>query len=709
MEHTEEPATSHFWKFRKIGKTFQVRLESPDDLKDLRELDPKLWVALSCPVDGLEIDRETLSLVDSDQDGRVRIEEVLSAVDWTLHRLKDPSCIFRRGDLPLDAISVDNPEGAGILTSARQILSNRKDEELKEISVAEATDSRAIFGHSKFNGDGIVARDAIPEGDLAKTFDDIVKVKGTVNDLNGDPGIDSGRVGEFFAELKSYDSWWSQGEKNSEGKGDVFPLGAETPPAFDALAAVEKKINDYFARCRLGRFDERSLAALNREAGLFDSVAKEDFSVSRSEIADLPLARVTTEGELPLTGGINPEWTGRMEQFRTKVVQPLGIGDGETLSSEQWSQLLGSFALYRSWRESKPPTGVESLGMDRIRSLLQSDEEARFREILAAEIALGEKLKSVKEVEKLARMNRDLIRILRNFVNFTDFYEENQEAVFQAGVLYLDGRECRLCIRVADPAKHAVLGGLSRAFLAYCECRRKDSPQNFFIAAVFSAGDSANLLVGRNGVFRDCAGKLWDSTITKIVENPISIHEAFFLPYIRVGRFISEQIEKWATSRDKVIQQKMETGVTQVADKTKAQTAGQIGGMAAMVAAGGIALGAVGAGLGSLFSALGRLRYWEIPLVFIGLILLISLPSMFIAWMRLRKRTLAPLLDASGWAVNGRTIISFRLGRLLTRRAVLPPGSKIEIGQGASVHKGLLILLGLTLIVSAIGWGLILF
>jgi hypothetical protein len=113
--------------------------------------------------------------------------------------------------------------------------------------------------------------------------------------------------------------------------------------------------------------------------------------------------------------------------------------------------------------------------------------------------------------------------------------------------------------------------------------------------------------------------------------------------------------------------------------------------------------------LASLFATLGDLKYWELPLVFIGLILLISLPSMFIAWMRLRRRTLAPLLDAAGWAVNGRTLISFNLGHVLTRRAKLPPGASIQIVGGAVVSNWLWAALGLTLIASAVCWGYLLY
>ena len=58
----------HIWSFSTVGGVKRVNLESGQDLVHLAELDPKLWTALSCPVNGLEIDKATLQIVDSDKD-----------------------------------------------------------------------------------------------------------------------------------------------------------------------------------------------------------------------------------------------------------------------------------------------------------------------------------------------------------------------------------------------------------------------------------------------------------------------------------------------------------------------------------------------------------------------------------------------------------------------------------------------------------------
>ena len=47
------------------------------------------------------------------------------------------------------------------------------------------------------------------------------------------------------------------------------------------------------------------------------------------------------------------------------------------------------------------------------------------------------------------------------------------------------------------------------------------------------------------------AGKDWDATIIKIVEHPISIRQAFFSPYKKMAKLIEQQVEKFASTRDK--------------------------------------------------------------------------------------------------------------------------------------------------------------
>src|SRR3954452_11030242 len=115
----------HVWKFFRTGGLDQVSLETAEDLLALGELDQKLWVALSCPVKGTELDEQTLALVDANNDGHIHVREVVSAVEWAAAHLKKPGDLLTPGAaLPLAAINDLTPEGKTILSSAKHILSS---------------------------------------------------------------------------------------------------------------------------------------------------------------------------------------------------------------------------------------------------------------------------------------------------------------------------------------------------------------------------------------------------------------------------------------------------------------------------------------------------------------------------------------------------------------------------------------------------------
>ena len=63
--------------------------------------------------------------------------------------------------------------------------------------------------------------------------------------------------------------------------------------------------------------------------------------------------------------------------------------------------------------------------------------------------------------------------------------------------------------------------------------------------------------------------------------------------------------------------------------------------------------------------------------------------------MKLRRRTLGPLLEASGWAINGQVKINFLLGKLLTSKAELPKNAKRNLRDPLKTQnkKSMMILL----------------
>lgn len=302
--------------------------------------------------------------------------------------------------------------------------------------------------------------------------------------------------------------------------------------------------------------------------------------------------------------------------------------------------------------------------------------------------ALADARAKYMPLRKLLLLSRDYVLLLHNFVTLQDFYDLSDKlGIFQAGTLYIDQRACHLCLRVTDMPKHDLQAGLSGMFLVYCDCVNQTLNQKIQIVAAVTMGEVKNLTVGKNAVFYDRAGREWDATITKIIDNPISIRQAFWTPYRKFGQWVEDLINKRAAEKE---QKQFESITQNVEQKSQEMPSAEtavvaekkpepkpvapfdIAKFAGIFAAIGMALGMIGTMLVSVAQGWVALSWWQQILVFLGILLLISGPSMLIAWLKLRRRNLAPLLNANGWAVNADTIINVLFGATLTDMAKYP-------------------------------------
>jgi hypothetical protein len=685
---------AHRWKFYRSGGVDQVLLRDGADLLHLSALDEKLWVAVAMPIKGVHFDPKTLAALDLDGDGRVRLPEILRAVEWLDGNLKSLDDLFKKGDeVPLAAIQ-DGP----VLAGARRILANLGKSGADRISVADVADTAKVFAETRFNGDGIVPADAAEDPQVKQAVEDIVQVLGGVPDRSGKPGIDRPRLEAFFAEVRAVRDWQARADES------VNVLGDATTRAAAALNAVVGKVDDYFVRCRLAAWDGRAATAMQGSDGELAALAVLDLSITPAELRRLPLARIEAGRPLPLETGINPAWSAEMATLAADCVQPL-VGKKGALGESEWTGIKARMAAHLAWAASKPATSVEKLGLPRVAELAVGDLEAKIGALIVQDLALETESAQIAAVEKLCLLQRDFVDVLHNFVNFSDFYA-HKGAAFQAGTLILDGRSCRLCLEVTDVGKHGTLAAMAGAYLAYCECTRAGG-EKMTIAAAFTDGDADQLVVGRNGIFFDRKGRDWDATITKIVSNPISVREAFWSPYKKLARMIEEQVGKRAAAADKDSHDKLSSTAAQVAtaDKAPAKEDEKSKIDVGTVAAIGVAIGGIGAMVTGILTAFFGLGWW-MPVGLVGVMLAISGPSMLLAYLKLRQRNLGPLLDANGWAINGRAKINVPFGGALTDVAKLPAGAERSLKDPYAEKKtpwGLYLFL-VVLVVLGVTW-----
>ena len=520
-----------------MGGVTRVCIQSAEDIRHLGELDKKMWTVLSCPVNGLEISSDSLSLMDQDGDGQLRLKEVVATADWLCATLKDPQSLFEQSD----SILLDNIIDESIVAVARKIVESLK-LKVERISLADVQ----------------AAIDAI--------------------------AIET-------------------------------PEMPAAPFEADVIAAYKAKSPEYAAYFEQEKLQKLGLASI-------------------------------------------PEETPKPGMTEKKFIE---MGD----------------------QISKWESEVES-----IKSQVESE--------LAAAKAEFEPLR------KLLLLHRDFYRLLRNFVTLEDFYDNDDKTVasFQAGTLILDQRACKLCIRVNDLAKHDSQAPLSGMYLLYCNCENKKTGKKLQIVAAMTQGEIKNLNVGKNGIFYDNDGLDYDATVFKIIENPISIRQAFWTPYRKMAKWVEDKINKSAAEKDA----KAFDDMTAKADATVAnpnaeqKPAFDIAKFAGIFAAIGMALGMIGTALAAVAGGLASLNWWQLIIVFICILLVISGPSMIMAWMKLRRRNLAPVLNANGWAINADSIISVPFGMKLTEQVRFPftqnPAKKSPAGKIFLVIL-LLIVLGL--------------
>ena len=481
------------WSFANVGGVTRVRIQSAEDIRHLGELDKKMWTVLSCPVNGLEISSESLSLMDQDGDGKLRIKEVIATADYLCSALKNPQSLFEKSD----TLALDNIADEGIH------------------SVAE-----------KLAEDGKVSLAAVEAAIAAVSIE--------------------------------------------EQPVPAAPLEA------DVIAAYKAKQAEYAAYFEQEKLQKLGLAVIPEDAPK-PGMTEKKFLEMGKQIADYEAAKS------------------------------------------------------------------------------------------AAETANADALAAAKSVyaplRKLLLLHRDFYRLLRNFVTLEDFYDNDQTTIasFEAGTLIIDQRACHLCVRVADLPKHDSQAPLSGMYLLYCNCVNQKTGKSMQIVAAMTQGEIKNLSVGKNAIFYDNDGLDYDASVFKIIENPISIMQAFWAPYRKLSKWIEDKINKSASEKDAEVMGDMTSKAENVkVDETgkESKTAFDIAKFAGIFAAIGMALGMIGTMLVSVAKGWVTLTWWQQILVFCGILLIISGPSMVMAWLKLRRRNLAPVLNANGWAVNADAIIS---------------------------------------------------
>ena len=658
----------HSWNYDNVGGSTRVKITTGADIAHLGELDLKKWTVLSCPTTGLDIDDKSLKYIDADSDGRIRVNDIIATSQWLTAVIKDADLLLKGADsIDVEQFNLENADGLKLYNSAKQILVNLG-KEGSVISLADTKDITAIFAKTRFNGDGVITEQTPEDAEVAAVISAIINTVGSVADRSGANGVNAELIEKFYQALADYLAW-------NEAAVEA-PYGADTDKAIEAYNALDLKVKDYFVRAKLASFSPESAMKLDVQTALIESISADNLTGKTEEIAAYPIARITDKAELDIKATINPAWSSMFNTL-ISIVKP----KEKVLTEETWAAIGASFAAYNAWKAAKKGGEVESLGIDAIKKILADDKKLALLDFVAQDLALKETADGIDMVDKFLYIYRDFYRLLRNFVTFQDFYTRNKnvKAVFQSGRLIIDQRECRMCMLVTDMAKHNTMASASGMYLVYCDCTTKASPTKLNIVAAVTVGEIGDLVVGKNAIYFDNKGQMWDAVITKIIDNPISIGQAFWSPYRRMATTVENLINKTAADKDAAMMKDANAKINAApaakpaeGEKKAPTPPFDIAKFAGIFAAIGMAVGMIGTALAGILESFKGFAWWQYIGIFIGIMMCISGPAMIMAWMKLRRRNIAPLLNANGWAINASSKISIPFGETLTDIAKFP-------------------------------------
>jgi hypothetical protein len=653
----------HVWRFRRIGGMDQVVLKTGEDIAALSELDPKLWAALAMPTSQHRC-KEALSLLDEDHDGRVRVPEILHAVEKFRMAFTTLDILFDENS----AISLDRLKD-GHLREACVNAAHIAGAEVEGVDAAVVEKAISLYNERTFNGDGVVVPESAKDPHTAGIIETLIASGYQAIDSSGKNGVDNVALDAFAHDANIVLEWNAKGESIRRTLPDL-PFDAILP----AFRTISDVMDDYFRRCAVLDLAGTPDALKNLETQMAAALST-PLGNNAEALQALPLALPRADGLLALDAAYNPLYETEVKSFLDAVKTPYGLE--KELDKTAWSRIAADCRMYAAWTDSKPPVGAESIDPSMLSDILNGGSLDAIRTLITRDLAEAAHAEALHELHNILVLKKDLLKILRNFVTMDEFYG-SREGIFQSGRLFIDGRELELCLDVRNSTAHSSMAGLAGMYLIYCDITRTTGEKGSVVAAL-TAGDADRIYVGRNGIYFDNDGLDWNATITKVVIQPISIREAFLSPYKWLARTIEEFTAKRAGTAEAGRQNQLkEFAQKAVEQPTKApQAAEQIAPKkidVGTVAAIGVALGSIGVMITSILSLFIGMGVW-MPIGILVVFLLISGPSMILAAIKLRKRDLSPILNAEGWAINGRLKLNLIFGAALSHLGNLPPNS----------------------------------
>lgn len=654
------------------GGSFQLDIRSAKDLEALDIMDEAFWMSTSAPVFGLNCDKELIQILDTNKNGRILSSDVRDANSQLLKLLKNKENIDKRSEvLGVSDLDDSSDEGRLVKEALAEILKNLKLPDEHRLTLKELRNDKDILCNGLTNGDGIIPPNRVENEEVRQLIEDVMLCIGFEDDVNGNRGIGKEHLKNFLELARKYIDWKDSGEFSPE----ILPLHEKTSEAYEIYIEIKAKIDEYFQLCELKKYNSE-LKRLQKEPESPDYIYECSENIE-DYLLHSPLAPLKDSPVLRLTESINPYFAELLSKLQEQVLDEFLARPVTEVYKSDWKRVCSIFKPYETWLQSSNGIEVKAVDEARLRKYIKGEVADRLQSMIDEDLKLGKKLKVRKKLEEIIILQQNIIDFCNNFVSFPNLYDPEQRAIFEVGYLVIDGRIFNFNLPVEDVKSHSETAKRSGIFLLYLEVTGGKEDKPFFICTPVTSRKIGLLDVDKRGVLFDLDGKEWDAKVIKVVHNPVSLTEAILAPFRKISRMLMDAIDKISSDTEKELENKLKKTTSEIQkdlvqakpdpkSKSSSATARDL------MMTGSFTFAALGSSFAYISGTFARLEWDQGKLAFAIAMTVIILPILIVSSIKLHRRNMSSILEASGWAMNARMRLTGKLAEILAPKPDKP-------------------------------------
>lgn len=665
-------------KFRSIGGSKQLTVEDADDMKNVLTLPAAQWAMTNISCDSIVCDKEFITFVDSDSNGRIRSDEVKLAVSWLLSCFKDFSGInAKTSTISIAALDTSSADGKIIHTAICEALANLEISDAESITLEQISDRKNILANALRNGDGVIPPEPLGDTPEAECVRRIMASGKTHKDINTSDGINFDDLESFKSLLENYLLWF---DAKNAAYDTIMPFAEKTPSLYGAYKKIADKIDDYFLSSSAIVYVGSAREDIVKVSNVFDPLDPESV---KEFLSKSPVAPVSGAMTLSTESDLNSIYADFVKDFFKSYTDVQGKNVSE-ISFAEWKTIKEKLSPYENHLSKKNTDIFDGTDIALLKSYFEDGIFAKLETYIEEDKAVAESIAGCETARKLMLYQKNMLDFLNNFVNMRDLFDSRTTSMLQVGRLVMDGRHFTLCTLVNNVPEHKNIIAKSDICAMYIDIStgKGSTFKSMKLAVAVTSGHMRNLFIGKCGIFITPDGTVWDAKVFDFIQQPVSISEAIRAPFYKFGDFLQKQADKFFSTKSKNYEDSVAKGIQDMGTNTTVavpppvtatQTPAFSGSM--MLMGGGIGIAAIGSAFAFIARVLQEVSVGSVVAVIFGILLIFGGPMILVSLIKLFSRNLSLFIEGNSVAMNYKMRMTLKLGRLFTFTPKLPKGA----------------------------------